>query len=101
MSTRASFFYSLTLGFIFALFSTIPAISYPVNPSLSAKIAFWNISSAIYFIKAGLLASCENCELTVLLYVVIYSFLLGWLGYSIFVYAMILVFEMLKTRNRL
>jgi hypothetical protein len=101
MSNKTTIFYSIIIGFIFGLFSSIPVIGFPTLSSFTEKLIFWNIYLATYLIKIGLLPGCENCELAILAYIAVYSFIIGWIGYSIFVFFIISAFDKLKNKKQL
>lgn len=77
---------SLGLSFLLAFISAaalLGGLLYPVEPPLIIKILSWNIILAGYLINLGLLPACKDCEMTVLLYVIFYGFIIGLIGYSI------------------
>lgn len=100
MNNKTAIVYSIILGIIFSMFSSMAVLGYPAYPSLTTKIAFWNISVSLYLINIGLLPSCENCEMTILAYVIIYGFIIGWIGYSLATYLIISVFNKLRNQKQ-
>jgi hypothetical protein len=83
---KSSLLISVGVGSFLAFISAIslfgPVLDSP-DPPLMTKILLWNLFLAVQLISSGILPACRDCELAVLLYVVFYGFIIGFIGYSL------------------
>ena len=72
-----------------------------VGPHISElpRFVFWNLHVAMSFIEAGWLPMCIKCELVSLLLVMIYGFVIGFLGYSPILFAIFYLQKVWRTKS--
>ena len=61
------------------------------SDSFLLEIVIWNFYAAASLARLGWLPVCNDCELVTLFEVMFWAFLVGWIGYSIFMFFLLLL----------